>query len=82
MKITDVKAIIIEGNFDWILVRIETDEGLYGLGESFAAYNSSAVKQLVISLGNKIIGEDPQSIARLTTKMGLGKPSGYLGNAV
>ena len=82
MKIRDVKAIIVEGNFDWVLVRVETDGGLYGLGESCASSHGSEIKQLVITLGSRIIGEDPRSISRLTTRMGLGKTSGYVANAI
>jgi hypothetical protein len=29
MKIVDVGIAVVEGNFDWPFVRIETDEGIY-----------------------------------------------------
>ena len=35
MKITDVKTASVRGNFEWILVRVYTDEGLVGLGECY-----------------------------------------------
>ena len=35
MKITDIRWTVLAGNFDWTLVRIDTDKGIYGLGECF-----------------------------------------------
>ena len=37
MKILRLKTAVVEGNFDWTFVRIETDEGVAGLGECFFA---------------------------------------------
>jgi len=34
MKITRVSTAVIAGNFPWVLVRIETDAGITGLGEA------------------------------------------------
>ncbi len=82
MKITDVKATIVEGNFDWVLVRVESDAGLYGLGESCASSHGSEIKRLVLAVGSLIIGEDPRSISRLTAKMALGRSPGYVANAI
>lgn len=33
MKITDGRTAALEGNFDWVLVWIETDAGVSGLGD-------------------------------------------------
>ena len=33
LKITDVKATVLDGNFNWIIVRVDTDEGISGYGE-------------------------------------------------
>ena len=35
MKITDIRTAVIKGNFEWVLVRVETDEGITGLGEAY-----------------------------------------------
>jgi len=32
VKITDVKCMIVRGTWDWNLIKIETDSGLYGIG--------------------------------------------------
>jgi L-alanine-DL-glutamate epimerase-like enolase superfamily enzyme len=62
MKITRVATAVIAGNFPWVLVRIETDEGVCGLGE---AYWGAGVAELVHRAKPLLIGQDPTNIARL-----------------
>lgn len=35
MKITNVRTAVIAGNFPWVLVKIDTDVGVTGLGEAY-----------------------------------------------
>src|SRR5438046_9935533 len=58
---------IVRGTWDWNLIKIETDSGLYGIGE---AYWGWGVKDLVLNkLAPIIIGEDPLNVDKLYTKM-------------
>ena len=67
MKITAVKCMIVRGTWDWNLVKVETDSGLYGIGE---AYWGFGVKDLILrQLAPHIIGEDPLNVDKLYTKM-------------
>src|SRR5215813_12344887 len=67
VKITDVKMMIVRGTWDWNLIKVETDSGLYGIGE---AYWGWGVKDLVLNkLKGIIVGEDPLNVDRLYTKM-------------
>ncbi|MDQ6677491.1 MAG: mandelate racemase/muconate lactonizing enzyme family protein [Acidobacteriota bacterium] len=67
VKITDVKCMIVRGTWDWNLVKIETDAGLYGIGE---AYWGPGVKDLILTqLKPLLIGEDPLNVDRLYTKI-------------
>jgi L-alanine-DL-glutamate epimerase-like enolase superfamily enzyme len=67
VKITDVKCMIVRGTWDWNLIRIETDSGLYGIGE---AYWGWGVKDLAINkMKGIIVGEDPLNVDKLYTKM-------------
>jgi L-alanine-DL-glutamate epimerase-like enolase superfamily enzyme len=66
MKITDVRTAVLQGNFEWILVRVYTDEGLVGLGE---CYWGAGVAAAVDRLRAIVIGEDPQNIDWLFQKM-------------
>jgi L-alanine-DL-glutamate epimerase-like enolase superfamily enzyme len=51
MRITRVTTAVIEANFDWTLVRIDTDEGISGIGECFCAPGLTAtVRDLCVLL--------------------------------
>ncbi|MGA2116913.1 MAG: enolase C-terminal domain-like protein [Bryobacteraceae bacterium] len=67
VKITGVKCMIVRGTWDWNLIKIETDSGLYGIGE---AYWGWGVKDLVLNkMQGIIVGEDPLNVDKLYTKM-------------
>lgn len=57
MKVIRLKTAVVEGNFDWTLVRIEIDEDVQGLGECFFAPGLTAILR---SLERLSIGEDPR----------------------
>jgi L-alanine-DL-glutamate epimerase-like enolase superfamily enzyme len=84
MKITRLKTAVVEGNFDWTFVRIETDEGVRGLGECFFA---PALTGILRELEPVIQGEDPRDIRRLFRKLqmaasGAGSIAGTVYNAI
>ena len=67
VKITDVKCMIVRGTWDWNLIKVETDSGLFGIGE---AYWGWGVKDLVVNkLRPIVLGEDPLNVDKLYTKM-------------
>jgi L-alanine-DL-glutamate epimerase-like enolase superfamily enzyme len=67
VKITDVKCMIVRGTWDWNLIKVETDSGLYGIGE---AYWGWGVKDVVLAKMKPIVvGEDPLNVDKLYTKM-------------
>ncbi len=67
IKITDVKCMIVRGTWDWNLIKIETDSGLYGIGE---AYWGWGVKDLVVNkMKGIVVGEDPLNVDKLYQKM-------------
>ena len=80
MKITDLKCAVLGGS---PVVRITTDEGLYGLGqaESYKPY----LKPHVIFYKDRILGEDPTDVERVMLKirrMGSFKPWGSAVSAI
>ena len=84
MKIIRLKTAVVEGNFDWTFVRIETDEGLHGLGECFFAPGLTAILR---SLEPLLVGEDPRDVHRLFRKLqlatsGAGSIAGIIYNAI
>src|SRR5262249_44394551 len=67
VKITDVKCMIVRGTWDWNLVKIETDSGVYGIGE---AYWGPGVKDLILTqMKPLLLGEDPLNVNKLYTKV-------------
>ena len=84
MKIVRLKTAVVEGNFDWTFVRIETDEGIQGLGECFFAPGLTAMLR---SLEPLLVGEDPRDVHRLFRKLqlatsGAGSVAGIIYNAI
>jgi galactonate dehydratase len=72
MKITDLKATVIEGfGGDWVLIRVYTDEGIVGLGETFPtwAHQGRAIKELILWMKTLLVGEDPTNVDYLYTRM-------------
>jgi L-alanine-DL-glutamate epimerase-like enolase superfamily enzyme len=84
LKIIRLKTAVVEGNFDWTFVRLETDEGIQGLGECFFAPGLSSILR---SLEPVILGEDPRDVHRLFRKLqlaasGAGSVAGIVYNAI
>ncbi len=68
MKIARITTAVIEANYDWTIVKIESDEGVVGLGESFCAPGLTAtIRDLAVLLE----GEDPRNVEALTRKLRL-----------
>jgi galactonate dehydratase len=83
VEITDIKTAVVEGNFPWVLVKVETDADVYGLGEAFPGPAGEHVEFLKPGL----VGQNPLDIDRLTEHMtqllsGLGGSTGYSQAAV
>jgi L-alanine-DL-glutamate epimerase-like enolase superfamily enzyme len=84
VRIIRLKTAVVEGNFDWTFVRIETDDGIRGLGECFFAPGLTSILR---SLEPLLIGEDPRDIHRLFRKLqmatsGAGSVAGIIYNAI
>lgn len=78
MKITDIKTFLMQvgprpglskadgsfrGSRNWLFLKIETDEGIYGIGECSGW--PRVVERAVQDLTTILIGEDPRDIDRL-----------------
>jgi L-alanine-DL-glutamate epimerase-like enolase superfamily enzyme len=84
MKITGLKTAVVEGNFDWTYVRVETDEGISGLGECFFA---PGLTRTLRELSRVILGQDPRNIRYLFRRLqwatsGAGSVAGTIYNAI
>jgi gluconate/galactonate dehydratase len=84
VKITDIRTAVVEANYDWTFIRVYTDEGITGLGESFLAPGLTA---LIADLKVLLVGEDPRNVDRLWSRMrwaasGAGSMGGIIYNAI
>jgi galactonate dehydratase len=60
MRIADVKTFPLwGGGRNFLFVKVETDEGIYGLGESGLTWQERAVEETVLRLKPWLVGEDP-----------------------
>ncbi|MGA2722398.1 MAG: mandelate racemase/muconate lactonizing enzyme family protein [Bryobacteraceae bacterium] len=58
LRITDMRAIRIATNFDYPIIRIDTNQGVYGLGEARDAGNEG----MALVLKPHIVGKNPLNI--------------------
>ena len=67
MKITHIGAVLLQP-FPWVLVKVETDEGITGIGE---AYHGAGVHQIVVDprLQGAVLGQDPRNVDKLFRDM-------------
>ena len=70
MKITDIKSFPVwVGKRNQMLVKVETDEGIYGWGESGLSSREQAVKGIVEHYREFLIGRDPMQRGALWQEM-------------
>lgn len=66
MKITAIKPYPLwDGGRNFMFVKVETDEGIYGIGESGLTWKELAVAETVNHLAPLLIGEDPMRIEHI-----------------
>ncbi|MFB6140548.1 MAG: mandelate racemase/muconate lactonizing enzyme family protein [Halosimplex sp.] len=73
MEITSISAVLVEGNFDWPIVRVETDDGITGYGEvrdhgrgdieHAETYYVDDPLDLALALEPELVGKDPTNVA-------------------
>ena len=66
MKITNISTAVLESNFDWTIVKIETDEKITGYGEAFVGPGVTAAIREFRAI---LVGEDPTSFDRILRRM-------------
>jgi galactonate dehydratase len=70
MKITALKTIVVGNPWkNWIFVKLETDEGLTGLGEATGGLATKPIIGDIEELVRHVVGEDPRHPERLWFKM-------------
>ena len=66
MKITAITPYVIwVGTRNQLIVKVETDEGVYGWGEAGFSFREQAVAMMIEHFAKFIIGQDPMNIGRI-----------------
>ena len=68
-KIRDIKVMMLQGPRTYTLVKVESDAGLYGIGEAYGS-PGVGVKEGILALKPELIGKDPLGIDALMTGLG------------
>jgi len=68
MKITEIKTFPLHATRDTFIVKIETDEGIYGLGEGGCSSRELAEEAAVKHFSGFLIGMDPSRIEHIWQK--------------
>jgi L-alanine-DL-glutamate epimerase-like enolase superfamily enzyme len=66
MKIKRISTAVIESNFDWTIVKIETESGVIGYGEAFFGPGLTAI---IDEFASVLTGEDATSIDRVLRRL-------------
>lgn len=66
VKITDIETCVVEGNFEWNLVKVHTDAGVVGIGESYRGGGATTIMEYMKRF---LIGENPLDVERLFRRM-------------
>lgn len=70
MKITQVKTWLVQGiKYNWVMVKVYTDEGLTGIGEGTNWPGSPLIYEACKHAGEVVLGEDPSRIDYIWTKL-------------
>ncbi|MCW5977745.1 MAG: mandelate racemase/muconate lactonizing enzyme family protein [Bryobacteraceae bacterium] len=70
MRITGVKTIVVGNPWkNWLFVKLETDEGLTGLGEATGGLETTPIEAQVREISRFVVGENPLEPVRLWQRM-------------
>ncbi len=59
MKITAVRPFLVKTDHPYLFVKVETDEGVYGIGEAGITWREWAVEGAIRHLQSLLVGQDP-----------------------
>ena len=68
-RIRDIQVMILQGPRTYTLVKVESDAGLYGIGEAYGS-PGVGVKEGIMALKPEFLGKDPLGIDVLITGLG------------
>ena len=77
LRITDMRVVTVASNFDYTIVRLDTNQDVYGLGE----IRDGANRETVLRFKNQLIGRNPLDITGTLASIRGGAGHGRTGGA-
>ena len=66
IKITDIKTFLVwNGGRNWVYVKVETDQGISGIGEAYSVGPDEATVKVIEDYKLWLVGQDPRNIQYL-----------------
>ena len=66
IKITDIKTFLVwNGSRNWVYVKVETDQGISGIGEAYSVGPDEATVKVIEDYKLWLVGQDPRNIQYL-----------------
>ena len=63
VRVTNIRTFLVGGSrWGWLIVRVDTDAGVYGLGEGSLEGREQSVQAVVAELERYLVGQDPTRI--------------------
>lgn len=71
MEVTDIKTYVVDADWrNWLFIKVETDEGISGVGEAKAGEGlTKAVEETIETHKHYVIGEDPLNRKKISRKL-------------
>jgi galactonate dehydratase len=70
LKITDIKTFLVgAGGRNYCFVKVETDQGIHGIGEAYSAGPDEATVATIHDFKSWLIGQDPRNVEHLWSMM-------------
>ena len=70
MKITEIKTFnVFTFRTNYVFVKVETDEGICGVGEGTLEYKENALLGAIEDIKRVLIGRDPREVEKLTIEI-------------
>ncbi|MEK7408023.1 MAG: galactonate dehydratase [Acidobacteriota bacterium] len=70
IKITDIKSFLVgAGGRNWIFVKVETDQGIHGIGEAYSCGPDEATVAAINDFKRWLVGQEPRNIEHLWATM-------------
>ena len=70
MKITDIKTFnVFAYRTNFVFVKLETDEGISGIGEGTLEYKENALLGAIEDIKRVLIGQDPREVERISHEL-------------